>query len=94
MGTDYPVPTLLQVMTFEFTYDIVDAETGEVLTKSNKAYITKDSPSFELSLDRVFRSFLRGLSLNRSLSLCLTCIKVNPQPTLFDLYPEIDNCPF
>lgn len=76
-------------MTFEFTYDIVDIDTGEVLTKSKKAYITKDTPNFERSLDRVFRSFLRGLSFDRSLSVTLTCIKVKPQPDLFDVpYPD------
>lgn len=82
-------------MTFEFTYDIVDADTGEVLSKSKKSYITKDTPNFKPTLDRVFDSFLRGLSLNRSLSVTLTCIKVKPQPTLFDVpYPDKDNCPF
>lgn len=81
-------------MTFEFTYDIVDVETGEVLSKSKKSFITKDTPKFIKSLDDVFRCFLRGLSLDRSLSVTLTCIKVAPQPTLSDPYPSLDSSPF
>ena len=82
-------------MTFEFTYDIVDVDTGEVLTNSKKTYISKDTPTFEKSIDRVFRCFLRGLSLDRSLSVTLTCIKVAPQSTLFDSeYKQLDCCPF
>lgn len=65
-------------MTFKCTYDIVDAETGEVLTRNKQKYITSSDPASFGFLDCVLASFKRGLSLNRSLSIIITCIKFVP----------------
>lgn len=70
---------------YRVSFDMVDSDTGEVLTRNKKCEILTDSSECPEMLRRWLESFYRGLRQGHSLSFVVTAEKwkTPSQPTLF-----------
>ena len=72
-------------MCYEVLFDLVDADTGEILTLNKRTTITTECLDVPSVLSSYLACFYRGLCKGRSLVLQLSAVEFKP-PKQLDLF--------